>query len=184
MKHHLASLHHTIPTALSGIGQVLRQPRYAASALVGALGFAWLIFLLTNGGFYGALLMSRLPLIDKLGVNATRDIAHAYYLHCPAQQAQPANHAAARPQRYCLCRGGNWPRLRTLWYITHSPHRGSIFLGSGRRFGRDGCQHHCAWHCPWAQPLFALSIGPDCRHFHNISSAGGASCSHNKQGLA
>ena len=42
-----------------------------ASALVGALGFAWLIFLLTNGGFYGALLMSRLPLIDKLGVIGT-----------------------------------------------------------------------------------------------------------------
>lgn len=71
MKHHLASLHHTIPTALSGIGQVLRQPRYAASALVGALGFAWLIFLLTNGGFYGALLVSRLPLVDKLGVIGT-----------------------------------------------------------------------------------------------------------------
>lgn len=71
MKHHLASLHHTIPTALSGIGQVLRQPWYAASALVGALGFAWLIFLLTNGGFYGALLMSRLPFVDKLGVIGT-----------------------------------------------------------------------------------------------------------------
>lgn len=71
MKHHLASLHHTISTALSGIGQVLRQPRYAVGALVGALGFAWLIFLLTNGGFYGALLMSRLPLIDKLGVIGT-----------------------------------------------------------------------------------------------------------------
>lgn len=71
MKHRLSSLHHTISTALSGIGQVLRQPRYAAGALVGALGFAWLIFLLTNGGFYGALLMSRLPLIDKLSVIGT-----------------------------------------------------------------------------------------------------------------
>ena len=50
---------------------MLRQPRYAAGALVSALGFAWLIFLLTNGGFYGALLMSRLPLIDKLGVIGT-----------------------------------------------------------------------------------------------------------------
>ena len=64
MKHHLSSLHHATLTALSGIGQVLRQPRYAAGALVSALGFAWLIFLLTNGGFYGALLMSRLPLIE------------------------------------------------------------------------------------------------------------------------
>ncbi|RKW03240.1 MAG: hypothetical protein D8B38_02045 [Candidatus Saccharimonas sp.] len=71
MKHHLSSLHHATLTALSGIGQVLRQPRYAAGALVSALGFAWLIFLLTNGGFYGALLMSRLPLIDKLGVIGT-----------------------------------------------------------------------------------------------------------------
>lgn len=71
MKHHLSSLHHATLTALSGIGQVLRQPRYAAGALVGALGFAWLIFLLTNGGFYGALLMSRLPLVDKLGVIGT-----------------------------------------------------------------------------------------------------------------
>ena len=71
MKHHLSSLRHATLTALSGIGQVLRQPRYAAGALVGALSFAWLIFLLTNGGFYGALLMSRLPLIDKLGVIGT-----------------------------------------------------------------------------------------------------------------
>jgi hypothetical protein len=71
MKHRLSSLRHATLTALSGIGQVLRQPRYAAGALVGALGFAWLIFLLTNGGFYGALLMSRLPLVDKLGVIGT-----------------------------------------------------------------------------------------------------------------
>lgn len=71
MKHHLSSLHHATLTALSGISQVLRQPRYAVGALVGALGFAWLIFLLTNGGFYGALLMSRLPLVDKLSVIGT-----------------------------------------------------------------------------------------------------------------
>ena len=71
MKHHLSSLHHATLTALSGISQVLRQPRYAVGALVGALGFAWLIFLLTNGGFYGALLMSRLPFVDKLGVIGT-----------------------------------------------------------------------------------------------------------------
>ena len=71
MKHHFSSLRHATLTALSGIGQVLRQPRYAAGALVGALGFAWLIFLLTNGGFYGALLMSRLPFVDKLGVIGT-----------------------------------------------------------------------------------------------------------------
>ena len=71
MKHRLALLRHNIPTALSGIIQVLRRPWYAASALVGALGFAWLIFLLTNGGFYGALLMSRLPFVDKLGVIGT-----------------------------------------------------------------------------------------------------------------
>ena len=71
MKHHLSSLHHATLTALSGISQVLRQPRYAVGALVGALGFAWLIFLLTNGGFYGALLVSRLPLVDKLGVIGT-----------------------------------------------------------------------------------------------------------------
>lgn len=71
MKHRLSSLRHASLAALSGIGQVLRQPRYAAGALVGALGFAWLIFLLTNGGFYGALLMSRLPFVDKLGVIGT-----------------------------------------------------------------------------------------------------------------
>ncbi len=71
MKHRLSSLRHATLTALSGIGQVLHQPRYAAGALVGTLGFAWLIFLLTNGGFYGALLMSRLPPIDKLGVIGT-----------------------------------------------------------------------------------------------------------------
>lgn len=71
MKHRLSSLRHASLAALIGIGQVLRQPRYAVGALVGALGFAWLIFLLTNGGFYGALLMSRLPLIDKLGVIGT-----------------------------------------------------------------------------------------------------------------
>lgn len=71
MKHRFSSLRYASLAALSGIGQVLRQPRYAAGALVSALGFAWLIFLLTNGGFYGALLMSRLPLVDKLGVIGT-----------------------------------------------------------------------------------------------------------------
>lgn len=71
MKHRLSSPRHATFTALNGISQVLRQPRYAAGTVVGALGFAWLIFLLTNGGFYGALLMSRLPLIDKLGVIGT-----------------------------------------------------------------------------------------------------------------
>ena len=71
MKHRFSSLRHASLAALSGIGQVLRQPRYAAGALVSALGFAWLIFLLTNGGFYGALLMSRLPLVDKLSVIGT-----------------------------------------------------------------------------------------------------------------
>ena len=77
MKHRLSSLRHTIPTALSGISQVLRQPRYAAGALVSALGFAWLIFLLTNGEFYGALLMSRLPFVDKLGVSILQGISLA-----------------------------------------------------------------------------------------------------------
>ena len=180
MRHRLSSLRHNIPTALCGIIQVLRRPRYVASALVGALGFAWLIFLLTNGGFYGALLMSRLPLIDKLGVIGTM------FIEIARQAATSLTGALL--VLVSILQGISLALIiftaRHNKHIAHSPYRGSIFLGSSRCFSRDGCQHHCAYHRPWAQPLFALSIGPDCRHLHNISSAGGASCSQNKQGLA
>lgn len=55
-------------SAWRGIIGVLSKPKYAALAAVLAFLFAVLIYGMINGGFYGPLLLSRLPLVDKIGV--------------------------------------------------------------------------------------------------------------------
>lgn len=51
-----------------GVARVLSRPQYIAVAPILAFLFAVLIYGMINGGFYGPLLMSRLPIIDKIGV--------------------------------------------------------------------------------------------------------------------
>ena len=61
IRHHKES----IATALHGIGRLLLLPRYAVLTIGVFLLFAGMLFLAINAQFYGSLLLSRLPLIDK-----------------------------------------------------------------------------------------------------------------------
>lgn len=54
--------------AAIGIFRVLVRPRYALLAAIVAFGFAVIVFLLINYGFYGSLLFSKLSIIDKINV--------------------------------------------------------------------------------------------------------------------
>lgn len=54
--------------ALGGVKNVLSKPRYLILAIVLAFLFAVLIYFFINMGFYGPLLTSRLPLVDKLNI--------------------------------------------------------------------------------------------------------------------
>lgn len=54
--------------ALTGVRRVFSRPTNAVVALIIAFLFTLLVFLIINNGFYGSLLMSRLPVADKLGV--------------------------------------------------------------------------------------------------------------------
>lgn len=58
----------TIQTATSGIYNLMKLPRYAILAVVISLIFAIIIFFAINANFYTPLLLSRLPLIDKLSI--------------------------------------------------------------------------------------------------------------------
>ena len=49
-----------------GVIGVLKQPTYIVIALIGAVVFATIIYLSINWGLYGSLLLSSLPLGDKL----------------------------------------------------------------------------------------------------------------------
>lgn len=58
----------TIQTAASGIYNLMKLPRYAILAVAISLIFAVIIFFAINANFYAPLLLSRLPLIDKLSI--------------------------------------------------------------------------------------------------------------------
>lgn len=62
------SLRDKITIAIRGIAGVLKYPRYVVFSGVMAVLFASLVYLIINAGSYGSLLMSRLPLLDKLQV--------------------------------------------------------------------------------------------------------------------
>lgn len=58
----------TIQTATTGIYNLMKLPRYAILAIVISLIFAIIIFFAINANFYTPLLLSRLPLIDKISI--------------------------------------------------------------------------------------------------------------------
>lgn len=55
----------SIKSAVLGIGKILSLPQYALLALALSLLFALIIFFAINANFYGPLMMSRLPILDK-----------------------------------------------------------------------------------------------------------------------
>ena len=58
----------TVKSAAAGIGALIKLPRYAVLVAVISLLFALVIFFAINANFYGPLLLSRLPLLDKIAV--------------------------------------------------------------------------------------------------------------------
>lgn len=58
----------TVKSAAAGIGALIKLPRYAMLVVGISLLFALVIFFAINANFYGPLLLSRLPLLDKIAV--------------------------------------------------------------------------------------------------------------------
>lgn len=56
----------SVKSALLGIGKILSLPQYLLLAVVLSLLFALIIFFAINANFYGPLMMSRLPILDKI----------------------------------------------------------------------------------------------------------------------
>ena len=61
----------SIKSAALGIGKTLSLPQYALLALALFLLFALIIFFAINANFYGPLMMSRLPILDKAALLGT-----------------------------------------------------------------------------------------------------------------
>ena len=56
----------TIKTAILGIVRMLGLPKYFLITIVATVAFAVIIYFAINANFYGPLMMSRLPIIDKI----------------------------------------------------------------------------------------------------------------------
>ena len=56
----------TIKSALLGISRMLGLPKYFLITIVATVAFAVIIYFAINANFYGPLMMSRLPILDKI----------------------------------------------------------------------------------------------------------------------
>ena len=56
----------TIKSALLGIGRMLSLPKYFLITIVATVAFAMVIYFAINANFYGPLIISRLPVLDKI----------------------------------------------------------------------------------------------------------------------
>ena len=56
----------TIKSALLGIGRMLGSSKYFLITIVATIAFAVIIYFAINANFYGPLMMSRLPILDKI----------------------------------------------------------------------------------------------------------------------
>ena len=63
-KHHKL----TIKSALLGVGRMLGLPKYFLITIVATVAFAVVIYFAINANFYGPLMMSRLPVLDKIAL--------------------------------------------------------------------------------------------------------------------
>jgi len=61
----------SINSAMVGVGKILSLPQYALLALTLSLLVALIIFFAINANFYGPLMMSRLPILDKISLFGT-----------------------------------------------------------------------------------------------------------------
>ena len=58
----------TIKTAILGIVRMLGLPKYFLITIVATIAFAVVIYFAINANFYGPLMMSRLPILDKIAL--------------------------------------------------------------------------------------------------------------------
>ena len=58
----------SIKSALLGIGRILGLPKYFLITIVATVAFAVIIYFAINANFYGPLMMSRLPILDKIAL--------------------------------------------------------------------------------------------------------------------
>lgn len=58
----------TIKSALLGVGRMLGLPKYFLITIAATVAFAMIIYFAINANFYGPLMMSRLPVLDKIAL--------------------------------------------------------------------------------------------------------------------
>ena len=56
----------SVKSALLGVGRMLGLPKYFLITIVATVAFAVIIYFAINANFYGPLMMSRLPILDKI----------------------------------------------------------------------------------------------------------------------
>lgn len=56
----------SIKSALLGVGKIFGLPKYFLITIVATVAFAVIIYFAINANFYGPLMMSRLPILDKI----------------------------------------------------------------------------------------------------------------------
>lgn len=64
----IRSKQESIKSALLGIGRMLGLPKYFLITIVVTIAFAVVIYFAINANFYGPLMMSRLPILDKIAL--------------------------------------------------------------------------------------------------------------------
>ena len=64
----IRSKQESIKSALLGIGRMLGLPKYFLITIVVTIAFAVIIYFAINANFYGPLMMSRLPILDKIAL--------------------------------------------------------------------------------------------------------------------
>ena len=62
----IRSKQESIKSALLGVGRMLGLPKYFLITIVATVAFAVIIYFAINANFYGPLIMSRLPILDKI----------------------------------------------------------------------------------------------------------------------
>ena len=64
----IRSKQESIKSALLGVGRMLGLPKYFLITIVATIAFAVVIYFAINANFYGPLMMSRLPILDKIAL--------------------------------------------------------------------------------------------------------------------
>ncbi|MBF1039919.1 MAG: hypothetical protein HXL08_03225 [Candidatus Nanosynbacter sp.] len=64
----IRSKQESIKSALLGVGRMLGLPKYFLITIVVTIAFAVIIYFAINANFYGPLMMSRLPILDKIAL--------------------------------------------------------------------------------------------------------------------